>query len=74
MMEQILVDSVEDIYLKKELLHETAKFFTELEIEVMMEKITRKEAAAELGIDYNTFRKRLERKTKKFKKMWEELA
>ena len=53
--------SPEDLYLAKELLEKLEEFFGEDDLEVLQGNRTRREEAGRIGIEYNTYRKRLYR-------------
>jgi len=53
--------SPEDLYLAKELLEKLEEFFGEDDLEVLQGDRTRREEASRIGIDYETYRKRLYR-------------
>ena len=54
--------SPEDLYLAKELYEEMEEFFGEDDFEVLQGVRTRREEARRMGIDYETYRKRLYRR------------
>ena len=64
-----IMEAVEDDMLFEELLTDIIKIgnLTQIDIEVLGGLKTRKEAAEELGIKYDTYQKRLRRKVNKIK-------
>lgn len=56
------IKSPEDLYLAKELYEKMAEFFEKDDLEVIQGDRTRREEASRIGIDYETYRKRLYRK------------
>jgi DNA-directed RNA polymerase specialized sigma24 family protein len=54
--------SPEELYLAKELYEKMAEFFEKDDLEVLQGDKTRREEAGRIGIDYDTYRKRLYRK------------